>query len=415
MAKHFDANEWAKIDALLAESSTQAARDTAKAEKTLAAFGLPERRENSLIMATWNIRKFGKADGHTDKAREFYAHFASRCDLIAIQEIMDDMFSLRDLRDRMQALVPEAEYRILCSDVTGKGLDGRGLGERLAFIFDQTRIRHTDIASDISFDRRDVVQNVNSALDELNATVRAEIGPGSLADQALDFFNWATDWTGFNPTKMNHFFDYIRAPHFATFEVLGQGSTYEVAVANAHLHYGKPKQREKEFLALLEWTFQRARRGSDAPITMILGDLNLDFKSNNEQRRNAIEAFLGNINKSRRQKVMVNFPFLYDHPIQGLINTNARETQTFDQIAYFHNDPRLPLAEHNALAGSSTDDFFDYGMFNFVQLFKSAGVIGEHANGKPDYSEFEHDVSDHMPIWVRMPIPVADQWTFDQL
>ena len=148
---------------------------------------------------------------------------------------------------------------------------------------------------------------------------------------------------------------------------------------------------------------------------MILGDLNLDFKANNEQRRDAIETFLSDINKSGAQKVMVNFPFLYDHPIQGLINTNARQTQTFDQIAYFHNDPRIPLAEHNQLAGSSEEDFFDYGMFNFVELFKSAGVINEDANGKLDYSDFEHDVSDHMPIWARMPVPVADQWTFDQL
>ncbi|MEM9098675.1 MAG: hypothetical protein AAGC79_09120 [Pseudomonadota bacterium] len=415
MAKHFDESEWAKIDTLLAESSTEAARATAKAENKLAAFGLPERRADSLLMATWNIRKFGKADGHTEKAREFYAHFACRCDLIAIQEIMDDMFSLRDLRDRMQELVPSADYRILCSDVTGKGLDGYGLGERLAFIFDQNRIRHTEIASDISFDRRDVVQNVNNALDELRNSVRAETGPGTFLDQAVDFFNWATGWTGFNPTKMNHFFDYIRAPHFATFEVMGRGNTYEVAIANAHLHYGKPKQREKEFLALLEWIFQRAKRGTDAPITMILGDLNLDFKANNEQRRNAIEAFLAKINKSGKQKVQVNFPFLYDHPIQGLINTNARETQTFDQIAYFHRDPRLPKAEHNKLAGTSTEDFFDYGMFNFVELFKTAGVIGKDDKGKPDYSEFEFDVSDHMPIWVRMPVPVKDQWTFDQL
>lgn len=366
-------------------------------------------------MGSWNIRKLGDKEKHSEKAREFYADFASRCDLIAIQEVMDDMSGLRDLRDRMQVLIPNADYRILCSDVTGRGLDGKGLAERLAFIFDANRIKHTEIASDITFDRSAIIKNVNTALIKLRDTVTEETGGVTFTEQATRFFKAATDWGGLNSEKMTDFFDFIRSPHFATFEVLGNGSSYEVAIVNAHLHFGRPKQREKEFLTLLEWIFQRARAQSDAPVSMILGDLNLDFKANNEQRRDAIETFLSDINRSRGEKVMVNFPFLYDHPVQGLINTNARQTQTFDQIAYFHDDPRLPLAEHNKLAGTSTEDFFDYGMFNFVELFKAAGVIKMSANGKPDYSDFEHDVSDHMPIWVRMPLPVADQWTFDQL
>jgi hypothetical protein len=315
----------------------------------------------------------------------------------------------------MQALVPGADYQILCSDVTGKGLDGLGLAERLAFIFDDNRIRHTDIASDITFDRSAIIKNVNEALAGLRDSVTAESGAGTLSEQALSFLRKATDWGGFNSQKMNYFFDFIRSPHFATFEVLGNGGAYQVAIVNAHLHYGRPRQREKEFLTLLEWVFQRAKKQSDAPIAMILGDLNLDFSSNNEQRRTAIEAFLAKINKSGREKVMANFPFLHEHPVQGLINTNARQNQTFDQIAYFHRDGRLPLTKHNSLAGSSTEDFFGYGMFNFVELFKAAGVIGTNENGKLDYSAFEHDVSDHMPIWVRMPVPQADQWTFDQL
>ena len=67
------------------------------------------------------------------------------------------------------------------------------------------------------------------------------------------------------------------------------------------------------------------------------------------------------------------------------------------------------------LAGSSVEDFFDYGMFNFVELFKRAGVLKAGPNGEMSYSQFEGDVSDHMPIWARMPVPTAEQWTFGQL
>ena len=416
MAKHFDTEEWKKVNTLLNKLDKATARKSAKTNGSLAAFGLPERRNKSIVMASWNIRKFGKEAGHTTKARAFYTKFASRCDLIAIQEVMDDMFSLRDLRDRMQKAVPAADYRILSSDVTGRRLDGKGLAERLAFIYDANRIRHTEIASDISFDRSAIIQNVNNSLDALRAEVIEKTGGGTFNDQATRFFRQVTDWGGFNSEKMTEFFDFIRAPHYASFEVLGNGDSYEVAIVNAHLHYGRPKQREKEFMTLLEWIFQKADKVSEAPITMIIGDLNLDFKANNDQRRKAIEAYLTSVNKSGSKKVLANFPFLYDHPVQGLINTNARQTQTFDQIAYFHRDGRLPQAEHNQLAGSAQDlDFFDYGMFNFVELFKEAGVIATKLDGKLDFSEFEHDVSDHMPIWVRMPVPEKNQWTFDQL
>ena len=415
MAKQFDKDEWKKINAKLKSADKASARAKAKTDKTLAAFGLPERRDNSIVMASWNIRKFGKDNGRTDEARALYAEFASRCDLIALQEVMDDMFSLRDLLSRLQKKVPSADYRILSSDVTGRRLDGRGLGERLAFIYDANRIQHTEVASDISFDRSQIIKNVNASLDKLRNTTVEKLGPGTMAERTNRFFNTVTEWAGFNSEKLNDFFDFIRAPHYATFDVLGKGSKYEVAVVNAHLHYGKSKQREKEFMMLLEWIFLKAKKASEAPITMIIGDLNLDFGKNNAERREVIYAFLEEENGSGRNKVDANFPFLEKHPIQDELKTNIRQTESFDQIAYFHRDPRLPLTKHNQLAGTSTEDFFDFGMFNFVELFEAAGVIEPGADGLFDYTDFEHDVSDHMPIWVRMPIPEKDQWTFDQL
>ncbi|MCP5075488.1 MAG: hypothetical protein GY947_19630 [Rhodobacteraceae bacterium] len=396
MAEEFSASEWEKVNTALDA-------DPAK-------FGLPERRQGSIIMASWNIRKFGKASGHSDGARVFYTRFAQNCDLIAIQEIQSDMFSLRDLRDRMNAARSGADYRILASDVTGVAPGSRGLAERLAFIFDENRIAHTDIAADISFDRSEIIRNVNASITELRDAVIQESGGLTATQQAASIFQQLQGFMGFDSTKMTDFFDFIRSPHLASFEVLGEGASYEVACVNAHLLFGKAKQREKEFLTLLEWVFLRSDH--DAPITMILGDLNLDFERDNEARRKAIEVFLDNVNATRANKVMVNFPFLYDHPTLGPIRTNARQNETFDQIAYFHNDPRMPLAQHNKLAGDGGPDFFDYGMFNFVELFKAAGVA-TGAGGATDFTRFEHDVSDHMPIWVRMPVPVADAFTFE--
>lgn len=410
MARAFNEADWRRITSYLNESDGKTSRATAREMGALEAFGLPQRRDDSLVFASWNIRNLGKKDGHSKGAQALYAKFGARCDLIAIQEVLTDMYSLRQMRDGMNEQAPEADYRILASDVTGITLGGEGRSERLAFIYDSNRIAHTDIASDISFDRSAVIEHVNDALAELRESVAAKTG-----QNAYGFFEQAMSWAGFDRDKMDAFFDFIRSPHFATFEVLGESASYEVAIANAHLHYGAPSQREKEFFTLLHWIFMRARKKADAPITMILGDLNLDFETDNDARRQGIEAYINDINDNHRQAVYVNFPFLSDHPVQGRIKTNARQNETFDQIGYFHNDPRLPLAPHNQLAGVSDDlDFFDYGMFNFVDLFAAAGVIGDTTGGI-DYSKFEFDVSDHMPIWARIPVPVKDQWTFEQL
>lgn len=54
---------------------------------------------------------------------------------------------------------------------------------------------------------------------------------------------------------------------------------------------------------------------------------------------------------------------------------------------------------------------FDYGMFDFTRAFVAAGP-GKLQNGEPDYDRFSHDLSDHMPIWLRMPLPAANQRRF---
>ena len=74
-------------------------------------------------------------------------------------------------------------------------------------------------------------------------------------------------------------------------------------------------------------------------------------------------------------------------------------------------DTRLPRGRHNDQAGTLGPDEYDYGMFDFVEAFVDAGP-GAAANGEPDYDRFTHDFTDHMPIWVRLPIPKAGQTDF---
>lgn len=393
MAKQYSDDEWGMINSLL--------------ERNPALFGVPERRDKSIVMASWNIRKFGKEDGHSEHARKLYARFAQNCDFIAIQEIMTDMFSMRDLCRRMNELVPDADYKVLASDVTGKAPGKRGNAERLGFIYDRNKIEHTEFASDISFDRSEVIKNVNKSIAVLRDKVIEETSGDSVMARAKSVFGKLLDFTGFEAAKMKDFVDFIRSPHFATFKVLGDEASYELSIVNAHILYGNSKAREKEFLAMLEWVFLVA--GRDADIAMMMGDFNLDFGKDNLFRRNAIKAFLKEVNETRAQQIQTNFPFMDAHPQFGEFKTNSREKETFDHIAFIHQDPRLPFEKHNQFAGEMGSDNFDYGMFNFVKLIRQAGLIPQDADGKEDFTKFEHDVSDHMPIWVRMSVPHKGQ------
>ena len=162
-----------------------------------------------------------------------------------------------------------------------------------------------------------------------------------------------------------------------------------------------------EFLALLEWLMKDSERTvvRGGKTYVVLADLNLDFASNLDARRAAFVEHIKAINGEKKAAAQVNFPFL-----DGEFFTNSRKTQTFDHIAWVADDDRFAQGHHNEMAGTLGSDQFDYGMFDFVRLFVEAGP-GAGASA-PEYRKFEHDFTDHMPIWVRLPVPSADQHRF---
>jgi hypothetical protein len=149
------------------------------------------------------------------------------------------------------------------------------------------------------------------------------------------------------------------------------------------------------------------------PNIILLGDCNFDFE-NAELRRKDVDELIRSINGFQlggARTAVVNFPFLDPHPTSGqrVFRTNARLNQTYDQIGLVVHDERLPTPEANAAAGTTADGF-DYGVVNFVDLFSQALHQRDHndlaaAERKALYRKFEYDLTDHMPIWIRLPIP----------
>ncbi len=396
MASHFTEQEWEAIESLLDSSPSD--------------YGIPDRREGSVIIASWNIRKFGRfRDGATTAktpgAFRMIERFCAQCDLIAIQEQQDDTESLYKLRDNLN--LNGGKYEVVISDLTGRAPGRSGMAERMAWLYNTTRVKRGHLASDLTFDRSAVTQNINKAL---STSIAAEIPPESHPGFMEKLKAWADYSTRLVGAKFSSFVQFIRSPHLVEFVIEGTNGKYEFYCVNAHLVSGSSKrEREQEFFALLEWLLIDSKRtvNRDAKIYLLLGDLNLDFKSTLDKRRRGITRYITAINSTRHLNAKVNFPFL-----DGGYFTNARQTQTFDHIAWISDDVRLPRGHNNKQAGTLGPDQYNYGMFNFVRLFNDAGPA-RLPNGETDYDRFQHDLSDHMPIWVRLPIPSPTQTIFD--
>jgi len=399
MAAHFTPGDWQKINARFNQAS--------------GLFGLPERRRDSVVVGSFNIRKLGAVSKRTPQSWEFLRDILARFDLIAVQEIMDDLSGF----EHLLALLG-GDYGMVVSDVTGAKPGTPGNSERLGYLFNRKRVQRTALASDLTFDRSEIGANLYTNRSEFNRAWAAHTSRLGAWEEASARRKAQGRRASPKPSlRLPRFVSFIRQPHCVSFRIRGAegAKPFEFLVVNAHLLYGDNKQeREWEFRALIEWLTIRAKYVDRLyhPNLMLLGDCNLDFDAVPVMRV-AIDEFLKGLNKSvlRSKKAAdANFPLLTPHPQLGILRTALRQAQTYDQIGLFSNDPRLPKPDDNEAAGSAPGRY-NYGVFNIADLLASA-LHGEAiaqvfaAQRRAIYKKAEFDISDHMPAWMRLPLPV---------
>lgn len=398
MAGHFTVSEWSKIEQELGAAPGK--------------YGMPEGgREKSLVLGSFNIRKLSSNRGRK-KEIDFMARFCAACDLVAIQEVQDNLDGLFHLQERMNSrIAEEGGFGLVVSDITGQVPGEKGMAERLAFLYRRSRIRRLAMASDLTVDLTSVLENVFGHQEEL------------LASRKEFEAKMARFHAGKRKTKPTYvppaFVTFVRTPFVAAFEApaANDKAPLRFSAVNAHLVYGTPRQREDEFEALVRWLTARllADERLLTPSFILLGDLNLDVDLPDKDRKR----ISGKIRKYNAEFFdnpadnRVYFPFIDKHPItKKIIRTNARQNQTFDQIAFFRDPKEAGLPDHSwraAMSGTNPDGY-QFNVFNFTDLFAQAlrrkpyddlTTAQKKALGK----KFEHSVSDHMPIWVRIPRP----------
>lgn len=423
MATMFNKREWAKIRAELNKNPTE--------------YGLPKRRYGSVLIASFNIRKLGKlgSKGRDEATMRFLADVCRRFDLVAVQEVMSELSGIRRLRDLMGE-----RYGLVVSDIVGTFPGERGNEERLAFIYNPALVRRAELVTNVSTSRTKILKTLarhHKALFDVMEFNKSAKDQRKHFDKTLpEYFRKLK--AGEKPKEPREpkfsvdtdpFLQFIRTPFAVAFQVHGHPGlgTYDFLAVNAHLQFGRMQDRKAEARALFEWIIHKVQ-SAESPNIVILGDLNFDYDKPDMDIKEILGEFEKiRATKSRGKKLYVSFPFIFPHPeppkmhpAGKVYRTNARLTQTYDQIGVFSQDERVGVylettsTGHGPKTNWGAEGLPDYGVLNFVDLFSVA------LNGKPlaelsksDRSafikRFEHKVSDHLPIWYRVPLPAAQE------
>ena len=350
------------------------------------------------------------------------------------------------------------DFGMIVSDKTGVFPGERGMGERLGFIYNWSIVKRTQVATDVTFDRTKILNTIAMHSKEIQhdmapygSYLRGDPPYEALAPYYRKMEEYEKELSEYEelvyqaiknntkkPTKsskpkkpkrprgmskpkfkMPTFVAFIRSPYCVSFEITGHENTkpYRIMAINAHLYFGKyMTDRRQEFDALMDWIRARCKEHGKAYYDnfILLGDLNLDY-DNPELDHKKIKSKLKSYNDSIGKSVHVNFPFLNVHKGRNeVFKTNARLNQTFDQIGLFFRDERFPkFSVNEELNAVDNPRGPDYGVFDFVTLFSDvlnkkplASLTKEER--KRFFAKFEHKVSDHMPLWLRMPLPLEE-------
>ena len=200
---------------------------------------VPHKSEGNLLIGTWNLRRFGSltlkwSSAEADSPKRDLAALRSICeiisrfDVVAIQEVTGD---LRALRTMMNFLMPG--WSFLMTDIT---LGAAGNSERMAFVFDNSRLKPSGLACELV----------------VPAEWMNEVSPAALKTQ------------------------FARSPYAVSF--IRKQATFILTVL--HVTYGEgATSRIPELKGIARWMADWANRSTKWHHNLIvLGDFNIDRK-----------------------------------------------------------------------------------------------------------------------------------------
>ncbi|MBU2887895.1 endonuclease/exonuclease/phosphatase family protein [Gilvimarinus agarilyticus] len=216
------------------ENPEQVAFDVAQEKRRLAYHfnkrGIPNKEKDKLLIATWNLTNFGAQDRMAEHL-EIMAYIIGQFDVIAVQEIADDLSQFNEL---MEFLNKRGNYKASFSDIAGNQ-------ERLAFVYNASKVKQVGLVAELAM----------RGYEQRRITI--EVGKEKVEEE----------FEGFN-----------RNPYMMTF----QANDFEFTLVNVHLYWSDTRVRQLETKALSRWAKNRSVKGKrflPSEDIMLLGDFNM--------------------------------------------------------------------------------------------------------------------------------------------
>ena len=299
---------------------------------------------DTLLLATWNIREFsGKRN---QESLHYIAEIISRFDLIAIQEVSADLKGLEKLISLL-----DSNWDYIVTDSTDGGAGG---GERMAFVFDKSKVAFKKMAGEIT------------------------LPPEKLIDGKLQF---------------------ARTPYCVAF----QANWFKFLITTVHIYYGSTavKDKEKRAKEIDTLTSILAKRAKNEEVSYILlGDFNIPD--------------VNDLTMASLQKYGFSVPAsIQQHP-SDLGGTSKH----YDQIAFNLklNDKMVVFSEKEQKAGAfnfAKTVYTKADLETYKPYFSAKNVEGKTAQAIEKYylsTWRTFQMSDHLPLWVELKIDFSNQY-----
>ncbi len=317
--------------------------------------------EHHLLLATWNIRDFGKPTakrrGWGPRLPETWFYIAeviSRFDFVAVQEINE----ISEWERVMDILGPKWAY--IATDETDPALGGNG--ERMAFVYDTRKVWFQSIAGEIVLPPSMLISKAELEVEGQRVVAGSQ---------------------------------FKRTPFMASF----QAGWLAFDICTVHLYYGadrgdKLKQRIEEIHGIAKYLSTRADRAlGDDRALFLLGDFNIVSPEH------------------ETMKALLDQGFVVPKVLQRQPTTGTKKH--YDQIA-FKTKPEVveyvEVESENPLERNAGVVDLYRSIFTMQQFPLYEAVVKTSSAGKKDGADLRkvykdwrtYQFSDHYPMWVRL-------------
>jgi len=280
-----------------------------------------KKNDQNLLICTWNIREFGgkKYGGREIEPMFYIAEIISHFDLVAIQEIKDDLSQLEKLIRLLGGW-----WKFLVTDVT---FGAQGNGERLAFVFDTRKV--------------------------VAGGLVGEIQPEMVKVDGILQSN----------------FSFARSPFMAGF----RAGWYKFSICSDHFYYGESKpddpQRVEESKRITNLLKQRAKSKDQwAKNIILLGDFNIfslddrTFKTIEEADFKIPEEIKGIYTNANKDKPFDQIAFLEEEGTDKIIIRKAGIFDFFKDV-YRDSDEAIYLKQEADAGNTKKIKYSQYRTF----------------------------------------------------